>query len=641
MPDAATQFPGAEAIGGAFEPGVGAAAVGLSSNRQHSMSITFRILLTIAVGIAACRLDAPRTAVADDRQKSPKPAIGDKIDTLRFVDLRYLTRTLDDFGKKNAYVVVMTNLDCPIVRRYLPRLKALDEQYRKHGVQFLSLNVGTEESIVDVAAQAVKADIAFPFCKDFQGTAARALGLTRTPEVAVLDAKKRLVYRGRIDGDIRFGGVRPKPSRADLKEALDDLLAKRKIRVSETPVDGCLITFPEIDRTLKRQITFSEHIAPLMQKHCQECHHPKTEAPFSLITYKDVSRHAKMIGEVVMQQRMPPWFGSSRHGTFTNRRGMTSAERQLIADWIRGGKLEGDPKKLPEPLKFPEVKWHIGTPDLVVKMATTQKIPADGYIPYRYAILPYVFLKDTWVEKVEILPGNRSVVHHCNLGYLRVAGGKPKPHFITGFVPGGAPMVLDKGTGFKIPAGSVLALQLHYVSVGEEATDRTSVGFVFPKGTVNKQIRHVQVNTSRFAIPPGAPHHRVVSERTIHREAVGIGMFSHMHLRGKDMTFRALYPDGKQETLLVIPNYSFDWQMPYRWEKGKKTFPKGTRIQVIAHYDNSTFNPYNPDPKKTVRYGPQTYHEMMFGFFFYLDRNEKLGLKIDPKTGHEIKTQKP
>jgi hypothetical protein len=314
---------------------------------------------------------------------------------------------------------------------------------------------------------------------------------------------------------------------------------------------------------------------------------------------------------------------------------MSERERETIADWIRGGVQEGDRAKLPKPLTFPKKKWQIGTPDLEIKMLQKERIPAQGYIPYRYAVLPHVFVKDTWVQKIEILPGNRSILHHCNLGYLSLGGSKADAQFITGFVPGGTAMILDRGTGFKIPAGSVLVLQLHYVSTGEAASDQTSVGFVFPKETIDKQIHHVQVTTRRFAIPPGAAHHPVTSRRTLAHDAAGIGMFVHMHLRGKDMTFRALYPDGTKETLLAVPNYSFDWQMSYRWENGTKRFPKGTQIECVAHYDNSAFNPYNPDPKKTVRHGPQTFHEMMYGFFFYLDENEKLGVSVDPNSGHE------
>ena len=573
--------------------------------------------------------------LAPEIAKQPPVKIGANITALRFTDQRYLTRTLDDLGKQKAYVVVFTNTDCPIAQRYLPRLKTLDAEYRGKGVRFLSLNVGEGDSVVDVAAQAVTAGIGFPFGKDFSGEAARKLGVTRTPECVVLDGQKRLRYRGRIDGDVRFGGVSPKKTRADLKEAIDDVLAGRDVKVKETPVDGCLISFPD-DKPPKRVVTYSEHIAPLLQKHCQRCHRPNAEGPFPLLSFADAKQHGAMIGEVVKQQRMPPWFGSKQHGKFINRTVMSSDERQLVADWIAGGKREGEPKKLPKPLEFPKTKWQIGRPDLVIPIPTEQKIPAEGYIPYRYVVLPYVFLKDTWVRKIEILPGNRRVVHHCNMGYIAVTDAKRRPHFITGFVPGGSPMELDKGTAFKIPAGSIIGLQMHYVTAGKETTDRTSVGFVFAKGKVDRQIRHLEVMTRRFAIPPGEPFHRVVAERTLSADAVGVGMFVHMHLRGRDMTFHALYPDGKKETLLLVPNYSFDWQLPYRWAAGTKKFPKGTRIQCVAHFDNSPFNPFNPDPKKTVKYGLQTYHEMMYGFFFYLNENEKLNLRIDPKTGRVI-----
>jgi hypothetical protein len=150
---------------------------------------------------------------------------------------------------------------------------------------------------------------------------------------------------------------------------------------------------------------------------------------------------------------------------------------------------------------------------------------------------------------------------------------------------------------------------------------------------VQQRLRNIQLNNSKLSIPPGAPAHKVSASRVLDRDIIGVGLFSHMHLRGKDMTFTAHLPDKKSDTLLIIPNYSFSWQVPYRWEPGTKRFPKGTRLECVAHYDNSPFNPYNPDPKATVKYGPQTYHEMMFGFFFYTDANERLELIIDPKTG--------
>ena len=172
-----------------------------------------------------------------------------------------------------------------------------------------------------------------------------------------------------------------------------------------------------------------------------------------------------------------------------------------------------------------------------------------------------------------------------------------------------------------------------YVTTGKPEKCRLSVGLKYASGKVDKHLHFLYVVDTRFAIPPGAPAHPVKSSRTLPCEAEGVGLFSHMHTRGRDMTFTAHYPDGKSETLLLIPNFNFDWQMPYIYAPGKRIFPKGTRIECVAHYDNSGFNPFNPDPKATVREGQQTFHEMMNGFFFYVDRGEKLGLDIDGKTG--------
>jgi hypothetical protein len=184
-------------------------------------------------------------------------------------------------------------------------------------------------------------------------------------------------------------------------------------------------------------------------------------------------------------------------------------------------------------------------------------------------------------------------------------------------------------------------MQIHFVTTGKQEKCKISVGLRFTRGTVQKQLRHVLLVDRKFAIPPGAAAHPVSASRVLDCDAVGVGLFSHMHLRGRDMTFRATPPGGETETLLVVPNFSFDWQMPYRWETGKMKLPKGTKLEAVAHYDNSAFNAYNPDPRATVKEGQQSYQEMMNGFFFYTDEAEKLGLEIDPKTGRVKKDPKP
>src|SRR5262245_34441804 len=533
-------------------------------------------------------------------------ALGTTIGNLTFKDIHYLPRSLDDFGKKKAFVLTFKNTTCPVVQRYLPTLKSLEKEYRHKGVQFLAVNVGADDSIVQMAAQAVRFEMEFPFVKDFDYSCADALGVKRTPEVAVLDGQRRLRYRGRIDDQYRLGGNRAAATQHPLKDALDAILTGKEVTTKETPVDGCPITRPET-KGPATPVTFAEHVAPILQKHCQACHRPGTAAPFSLLTYKDAGAHANAIAEVVAEGRMPPWFAAPDHGDFVNKRGLSAAERDVIVQWVRAGKPLGDEAKLPLPR--PEIanpnKWLIGTPDLIVD-APLHELPATGDIDYKYVVLPHVFAEDTWVQGVQILPDNPRVVHHCNMVFFNFAEGFKEANFVTGYVPGNGPMNLPDGTGFRIPKGSSPALQIHYVSTGKPEKCRISVGFKFANGTVQKRLQHLRLYDKKFAIPPGAPAHRVEHSRTLDCDAEGVALFVHMHLRGRDMTFVAHYPDGKDETLLVVPNYSFDWQMPYRWAEGKKRFPKGMRLEAIAHYDNSKFNPYNPDPTATVREGQQT-----------------------------------
>ncbi len=573
--------------------------------------------------LAVLLLTLPAVAQAQDAV-----TIGNPVGKLSFTDIRSLPRTLDDFGTKKAYVLVFTNTTCPVAQRYLPMLQELATQHKD--VQFVAMNADESDTIIAMATQAVRYEIDFPFVKDFGGKCAKALGVTRTPEAVVLDAEKRLRYRGRIDDQYRLGGVKKEPTSRDLRDAIGAVLAGKTVTNSTTEVDGCPITFPKPRKA--KDVNFSEHVAPILQKHCWNCHQTGGSAPFSLTTFKQAAAGAEGLAEAVTDQRMPPWFASPDFGHFVNRKALTDEERATLVDWVRSGTEAGDLTKAPTPPKPPENKWVIDTPDLVLESSVID-LPAKGDIPYQYAILPHVFTEDTWVRDVQILPDNPRALHHCNMAYANLAEGFNESNFITGQVPGGEPMTLDRDVAILIPKGSVLALQMHFVATGKPEKCKVSVGLRYPRDVVQRRIRNFQLTDRRFAIPPGAPAHKVSASRTLDRDVIGIGLFSHMHLRGKDMTFTAHPPEGKSETLLIIPNYNFSWQLPYRWESGKMRFAKGTRLECVAHFDNSPFNPYNPNPLATVRNGPQTHHEMMVGFFFYTDATEQLNLQIDPKTG--------
>jgi mono/diheme cytochrome c family protein/thiol-disulfide isomerase/thioredoxin len=564
------------------------------------------------------------------RAEEPRVPIGTKIADLSFKDIRYLAHTLDDFPKTKAFVLVFTNTSCPVARRYFPTLRRLDKDYRDQGVQFLAVNAGEDDSITAMAAQAVEYEVEFPIVKDAPGQCVRALGVRRTPEVVVLDADRKLRYRGRIDDQYRPGGSRPEPTRNDLKEAIDAVLAGREVAVAETPVDGCLITLPEA-RQKDAPPTYTEQVGPILRKHCTECHRPNTTAPFTLTDYDSARTKAKTIAEVVTEGRMPPWFAAPGHGEFINKRGLSADERETVLQWVAAGAPRGMGDEPPRP-PDDAGKWRIGEPDLTLTTGVFE-LPADGDVPYKYAVLSHVFLSDTWVQGLQILPENPAVVHHCNMAFASVGAGFSEDNFLTGFVPGGEAMNLDDGVACRIPAGSILALQIHFVTTGKPEKCRISVGLRYPRSPVQKRLRFALLEDMSFAIPAGAAAFPVTAASTLDEDAIGIGLFTHMHLRGKAMTFTAKPPDGDAETLLMIPNYNFQWQIAYHLPPGQVRWAKGTRLECTALYDNSAFNPYNPDPKKTVQYGPQTWQEMMNGFVFYVAADEKLKLDIDPKTG--------
>jgi mono/diheme cytochrome c family protein len=563
----------------------------------------------------------------------PDVKIGANIDNLRFKDIRYLSRSLSDFGDKKAFVLVFVDSNCPIAAKYLPVLQRLETAYRDKSVQFVAVNSGPNDTIVVMAAQAVEFGVEFPFVKDADCRVADALGVQRTPEVVVLDEKRTLRYRGRIDDQYRPGGQRNEPTRRDLVEALDAVLAGKEVAVPTTTVDGCLINRPAANKDDK-PVTYADHVAPILAKHCQQCHRPNTPAPFALLTYEQAKAKGGTIAEAVNEGRMPPWFAAAHDGDMIQHRHLSATERETVVRWVKTGMTRGDDSRVPKPPNEEKpAKWRIGEPDLVLT-AKPFELPKEGDIAYQYIVFPDTFTEDTWVTGVQILPDVARAVHHANLMYFKLGESFKESNFITGVVPGGSPLDLDNGVAFRIPKGTLLGLQIHYVVTGKAEKVTISVGLKYANGKVQRQLRHMLFVDTKYSIPPGAPAHPVKVERTLDRDIIGIGMFAHMHLRGKAMTFTAHLPDAKSEPLLTIPNYNFEWQIPYLWEPGKKRLPKGTRLECVALYDNSPFNPYNPDPKKTVKDGPQTYHEMLNGFLFYLDADEKLDLDIDGKTGH-------
>jgi hypothetical protein len=360
-------------------------------------------------------------------------------------------------------------------------------------------------------------------------------------------------------------------------------------------------------------LTFTKDVAPILQKNCVACHRAGESAPMSLMTYKEARPWARSIREKVVERAMPPWYADPRHGEFANDRRLSQKDIDTLVAWVDQGAKEGDLRHMPPAPKFSE-GWQIGTPDATFTLDGFP-VPAQGVVRYQYLTVEMNLTEDKWVQAAEIRPGDRSVVHHVIITVQEPgSNSRRNPEgMLVGMAPGMPPMILPAGHAKLIKAGSKLVFQMHYTPSGKATVDRTSVGLIFAKGPVTRKVITTGAFQRNLAIPAGDANHEVKASYTFKEDARILSLMPHMHLRGKDFEYRAVFPDGTSKVLLSVPRYNFNWQLSYVL-KEPLLVPKGSRIDCVAHFDNSAANKYNPDPTAVVKWGQQTWEEMMIGW---------------------------
>jgi len=411
--------------------------------------------------------------------------------------------------------------------------------------------------------------------------------------------------------------------------------------------------------------TFTKDVAPIFFKHCVSCHKPNDIAPMSLLDYKSTRPWAKAIRASVLTRKMPPWFADPKHGHFSNDARLSEAELATVRAWVDAGAPEGNPKDMPAAPQYTE-GWQFGKPDIVIDMGETYTVTPNEDA-YEHFVVPTNFTEGRWIRAAEIKPGNRKVVHHVHvlmvsedLSKMEVASTKnipalsqyliregklsriradapvvndacadnlPNLPFLTGyqegglaaFLPGRPPDVFPAGTAKWIPAGAKLEFVVHYARVSEKnEKDRTSVGLYLAPAPPERVLRRLDLRNFFMQIPAGAANHEVRRCYNFEKDKLLLSFTPHFHYRGKDVTYEVAYPDGRREILLSVPRYDFNWQIVYRL-KEPKFIPKGSRLMVTVHYDNSPNNKANPDPTQTVRWGDRSEEEMMTSWIEYLD----------------------
>ena len=384
-------------------------------------------------------------------------------------------------------------------------------------------------------------------------------------------------------------------------------------------------------------VTFSETIAPILYANCVTCHRAGEAAPFSLISYADVKKKAKTIATVTESRYMPPWHAAHGYGEFADERRLTDEQIATIGEWVKRGMPEGDPKKMPALPQFPE-GWHLGTPDLVLKMPAGFELPASGADIYRNFVIPTGLTEDKWVRAVEFRPSARKAVHHVLFAYDAVGGAAKldgrdgKPGFggmgtagvgaragatgpLGGWAVGGTAAFLPDGVALALPKGSDVILQMHFHLTGKPETEQATVGIYFADKAPARKVWSVQLPSlfgfgAGIDIPAGEKNYVIEDSLTLPVDVKAFSVAGHAHYLAKEMKATATLPDGSTQPILWIKDWDFNWQDRYNY-KSPVNLPKGTRVDVKLTYDNSTDNPHNPSATpKRVQWGEQSFDEM-------------------------------
>jgi hypothetical protein len=384
--------------------------------------------------------------------------------------------------------------------------------------------------------------------------------------------------------------------------------------------------------------TYARDVAPIVQSKCEGCHRPGQIAPFSLTNYGEVRSFKTEIKRVVQARAMPPWSAVAGHGEFRNERRLTAAEIATITAWVDAGAPLGNRKHLPPPVAYTD-EWAFGKPDLVLVPEEGYTLAGNGVDEYRCFVMPAGVDETRFIQAMEVRPGNRKIVHHVRAfaditgGARRMDAADPRPGFdcslnmsapykrvgIGGWAPGVVPEKQPDDIGVFLPARADIVMEVHYHRNGLKETDRSTLGIWLHKQRPRHVQRSMPVANLGIRIPAGAERHEERARWTVAKDILATSVMPHMHLLGAEMRVTATFPDGREQDLVWVNPYDFNWQTTYRFRQ-PIAMPRGTRIDVLAVYNNSESNPRNPgNPLKEIRWGEGTTEEMLVAFIGYID----------------------
>lgn len=520
---------------------------------------------------------------------------------------------LSRYTHTKAMVVLSVNNSCQSNKAAIKEFSKLQQQWADKDVAFLLMNSSSKDGLEAIRKNADAQDIDLPIMLDHSQLVAETAKLSKAGEVVILDPKRFSVfYRG--------------PVHQHINQTLEMALEGKVSSTMEMETEGCELEFPSQTLHASNTPDYSKDVAPILADNCAMCHREGGIGPFAMDSYNMIRGWSPMIRETLLTKRMPPTQVDPAVGHFNNARYMSDEDLQTLVHWIDAGSPRGVGKEDPlSKVEYPDLwDWQFGEPDYIVK-APAHDVPATGVVDYLNADVELSFDEDKWVRAVQYIPGDPAVLHHL-LTYVTAPteefdggeGGRESVarRFLEGYAPGKIDaMAFPEDTGVFIPKGHKLSMQFHYTTNGKASTDETVIGLYF-HDTPPKYELLTQSVSGRFKIPAYARDHKAKAEYVFEEEVVIHRLRAHMHFRGHDMKFSFETPDGKMIDLLNIPNYNFAWQPTYEMDQ-PITLPAGTKVHVTGAFDNSEFNPANPDPSKELTFGLQSWDEMFIGYWTY------------------------
>lgn len=516
---------------------------------------------------------------------------------------------------RQALVIVVRTRECPVSRRYGHRLAEMESAYGEKGVQFVYLDLGEAASREEALGDIERFGFEAPYILDSERRIGATLQASVSSEVFVIDGAHTLRYRGAVDDQFGITYSNLDVSAHYLRDALDQVLAGDDVEVPFAEPSGCDLE-GEVAAVPRRQVTYHSRISRIVNQNCVTCHRAGGVGPFALDSYEQVYGRRHMVQFMVSEGLMPPWYASPEHGEWANDRSLSARDKRDLLGWIGDGAPEGDRALAALPRNLKE-GWQLGIePDIVITIPAAEEIPAEGVLDYRHVYVKTNWAEDRWVRAAEVVPTAKDVTHHV-IVYLEEEDAEERGGWLVGYAPGVPARDWGGEAGKRIAVGQTLMFELHYTTNGEEAVDETRLGLYFHDEPPPNEIYMAAVSTDEFEIPAHAANHEVVAELEFEDPGRIWSLLPHMHLRGRAFRYDLIRADGTEETILKVPRYDFNWQLVYE-PVTPFEINAGDRLRGTAWYDNSEGNPANPDPNSPVRYGEQSFEEMMFGFFEWI-----------------------